>query len=199
MPKLVQLLFNWINWKPYKVSQQEWESQYQSGRWEYLRQLNELAHYSIIAGYFYYLKSGGSLLDIGCGEGLLQERLGSGSYSHYIGIDLSAGAIARAAHKNDTKTQFICTDVNGYIPGQCFDAIVFNEVLYYFDEPLNVLKQYESYLNKDGVFIISMFMNEKAPAIWNQLESFYQVLDGTKLTNIKSGNSWICKVCKNRK
>src|SRR5690348_2798439 len=57
-------------WGFYDTSQKQWEAEYQNGRWEYMKNLEELARYSIIVGYVDYLKKGGAILDVGCGEGI---------------------------------------------------------------------------------------------------------------------------------
>ena len=168
-----------------------WDSEYKSGKWNYLKQLDELAHYSIIVGYFNYLKAGGSILDVGCGEGILQERLSPYAYSKYVGIDISDEAINQASQKKDKKTFFIRAETNIYTT-ESFDAIVFNESLYYFDDPLKVLKEFELSLNRDGIFIISMYKGARGGLV-EKLKSSYTFLDETNVTN-KLGASWICMV-----
>jgi 2-polyprenyl-3-methyl-5-hydroxy-6-metoxy-1,4-benzoquinol methylase len=169
-----------------------WESQYASSHWDYLSEQDEMAHYGVITG---YLKHGASILDIGCGEGILQKRLTSSAYSRYIGIDISEEAIKRAPHTGDDKTLFIVSDGEDYMPSDNFDAIIFNEALYYFDRPLQILNKYEKYLKNGGVFIISISVSALTSAIWRKIESEYHVIDETKVTN-KKGRSWVCKVLK---
>lgn len=175
------------------VSKSEWECQFKNGEWDYIKQLDELAHYSIIAGYFQYMKQGGSILDVGCGEGLLQMRLSPHAYSYYAGIDISEAAIERASSKGDDKTFFFTESVINYVPAELFDAIVFNETLYYFDNPLEISKKYTNYLKKDGIFIISMVKSIRSSFIWKKIEGEYITLDETKIIN-KQGLCWICRV-----
>ena len=66
------------------VTKEVWESQYLNGDWIYLRQLEQLARYSVIVGYRQYFKHGCSILDVGCGEGILQEKLSAHGYSGHI-------------------------------------------------------------------------------------------------------------------
>src|SRR5438876_6993820 len=75
---------------------EEWDSQYEKGHWEYMKCLEEVGRYSLIAGYIHYLKPGGSILDVGCGEGILQQRLNLDGISKYVGIDISKVAIDAA-------------------------------------------------------------------------------------------------------
>lgn len=70
-----------------------WNAEYEAGRWTYLGQLPELARFSVLIGY--HFKPGGSILDIGCGEGVLYERMQAHGYSRYVGVDLSRADAAR--------------------------------------------------------------------------------------------------------
>lgn len=179
------------------VPKSEWERQVKNGEWEYIKHLDELAHYSIIAGYFQHLKKGGAILDVGCGEGLLQMRLNPQTYAYYAGIDISEAAIERAASKADDKTFFFVACAGNYVPPQLFDAIIFNEVLYYLDSPLQILSRYSNYLNQDGVFIISMVKSLRSAFIWQRIKSQYITLDETKIVNMQ-GLGWICRVLQSR-
>jgi 2-polyprenyl-3-methyl-5-hydroxy-6-metoxy-1,4-benzoquinol methylase len=158
-----------------------------------MRDLDELPRYSIIAGYLQYLKPGGSVLDVGCGEGLLQQRLGLSGYSKYVGIDISETAINEASSRQDEKTSFICADAVTYTPNELFDVIVFNEALYYFDEPLKMVGKYIQYLNENGIFITCLYLNsERAASIWKRLKAVYNSLDEVKAAN--RSKSWIFNV-----
>jgi 2-polyprenyl-3-methyl-5-hydroxy-6-metoxy-1,4-benzoquinol methylase len=180
------------------VGKDVWDSQYMSGYWKYMQDLDELPRYSIIAGYFQSLKLRGSILDVGCGEGILEQRLGSFNYSKYVGIDISEAAITQAAAKKSEKALFICHNALDYVPTELFDAIVFNETLYYFEYPLEVVRKYTKYLNEDGIFLTGMYLNsERATSIWRKLKSVYISLDEVKVTN--KSNSWIFNVFINAK
>jgi hypothetical protein len=41
-------------------AQARWEREYASGRWSYLGNIDELAHYSVIVGYYAFLKPAGA-------------------------------------------------------------------------------------------------------------------------------------------
>jgi len=175
------------------VSQEVWEAQYASGRWKYMRELEELPRYSIVAGYFQHFKPGGALLDVGCGEGILLERLGQLGYSKYVGIDISETAIRQASKRKDEKTLFVCDNVLNYIPTELFDAIVFNETLYYFDNPFQVVEKYKHYLKHHGIMITCMYVNsERAASVWRRLKTSYVSLDEVKASN--KAKTWIFNV-----
>ena len=144
------------------------EKRYATGRWEYFRDITESYRYSIIRGCCEYYKPGSpTILDVGCGEGVLQERC---SYSRYVGIDMNSTAIGRAKAREDSKTEFILSSARDYTPKDVvFDVIVFNESLYYIQNPIDVLQQYRSYLASEGIVIVCMFQTYLARRIWKEL------------------------------
>jgi 2-polyprenyl-3-methyl-5-hydroxy-6-metoxy-1,4-benzoquinol methylase len=182
-----------LPYRPDLATRTEWEQQYSRGRWDYLRGTGELARYSIISGYCYYYKSSGAILDSGCGEGLLKERLHLHAYSHYIGIDISAEAIKTALGRRDDKSTFILADANTYIPQMAFDIIVFNECLFHFENPLSLMQRYEPFLNDDGLYIASIVSHDKTLSIWKIVESCYLPEDAVEIAHM-SGLAWRIKV-----
>jgi 2-polyprenyl-3-methyl-5-hydroxy-6-metoxy-1,4-benzoquinol methylase len=182
--------------RPYRkpeISQEQWEQEYRDGCWSHLQQARELAHYSVITGYYTHYRSGGSLLDVGCGEGVLQRRLYPLGYSRYLGIDKSQEAIARAQTRRDARTEFRCADAETYSPQDRFDVIIFNEVLYYLKDPVDVVRRVARALNPDGIAIISMLRWTSSRRIWRSLDRAVQIEDGVTVTHHQVG-SWDVKV-----
>lgn len=175
------------------------DAEYARGSWDYLRGPGELARFSVLAGYCHYLKPGGRILEIGCGEGILQERLDRSRYSRYVGLDISAEAIARAEVREpgaDGRAAFVCADAAAWEPGETFDLIAFNECLEYFDDPVALVRRYEPALAPHGLFLVSMFAGldtTRTRRIWRWLEEVYRVEDATRVTN-HAGLTWVLKV-----
>jgi SAM-dependent methyltransferase len=96
------------------LTRDTWEQEYASGYWERMDVLPELGRYSIIAGYCNFLKPQGSILDIGCGKGLLAKRLSRGLDTLYLGVDLSTFAIDQARAANLLSTQFIAANATTF-------------------------------------------------------------------------------------
>ena len=185
-----------LPYRPMSGGHQLLDTEYSSGVWDYLRGLDELSRFSVVAGYCHFLKDQGSILEIGCGEGLLHQRLDKRKYARYLGVDISTEAIRRAAGQADEKAEFVAEDALVFSPRQSFDAIIFNECLEYFTDPLNLVRQYEPFLNGNGVFIISMFVGldtARTKQIWRRLQTVYRVLDETQVCNVKRYR-WIIKV-----
>ena len=97
----------------------------------------------------------GRILDVGCGEGVLQEHLSS--YGDYTGIDIFPATLAKAQPRADARTRFVEADARTFTPDQPFDLIVWNECLYYLQDPIATIARYRDFLAPSGVIIVSMF------------------------------------------
>lgn len=181
-------------WHFHDYSARRWDDEYRTEKWRYMHGLTELARYSVVVGYVQHLAARGEVLDLGCGEGILQQRLGQASYARYVGVDISGAAIEAASLRANPQTSFVCADVARYHPSGSFDVIVLNEVLYYISDPLGLLRHYEQFLKPNGMFVISMFATEQTNTNWRVLEREYRFLDQTSTRNAHSGYAWDCRV-----
>jgi SAM-dependent methyltransferase len=181
------------------VDKQAWEEQYRTGRWTFMRGLDELARYAVIAAFVQRLAAretaaaaGAAVLDVGCGEGLLVDELRPRGYRCYLGIDLSEAAVAEAAPRADAATAFLAADAEGEPPPGPWDVVVFNESAYYFRDPLATVSRYERVLAPGGTFVVSMFRSRRADAIARLLLRRYRLLEETAVSNRKG--TWIVRV-----
>ena len=181
------------------VSKVKWENQYEEGRWKRLDNIDELARYNIITGYYdYYLSEGfldnRNLLDVGCGHGILQKKLNRIGYSSYTGLDISEKAIIKASENSDKSTSFFQQDLESYNTTKKFDFIIFNEVLVYVKSPSSIIRRYTNYLSKNGIIIISEYCDKTMDKehSWNVIDEAFSPNDAIKLIH-ESGKSWIVK------
>ena len=72
---LTRLIARLRPYQPMIRSREHLDGQYKNGTWDYLWSIGELARFSVVAGYCRFLRPGGAILEIGCGEGVLQDRL----------------------------------------------------------------------------------------------------------------------------
>jgi SAM-dependent methyltransferase len=147
-----------------------WEEQYRRGGWEFLKGGDEPARYALIAGCLWSLRPGGAVLDLGCGEGLLRHWLRPLGGGRYVGVDLSAEAIRRAAEGARPEESYVAAAVEEYTPRESFDAVVFNESLYYLEDPVAQALRAVPWLAADGVLLISMFDSPRTAAIARALD-----------------------------
>jgi SAM-dependent methyltransferase len=170
-----------------------WDAQYARGQWDYLGELRELSRYSVVVGYLAFLAPRGAVLDVGCGAGLLFQRSRPYGYARYVGVDLSAVAVARLAPLQDERTRFLHADAETFVPQGRFDAIVFSECLYYFVDPLGAVARYATALEPGGQLLLSTYEHSpRAMAILRRLAARYPVLDETRVA--QGPRAWRCTV-----
>lgn len=172
------------------------DEQYAGGTWEYLRGIGELPRFSVVVGYCHFLKPGGSIVEIGAGDGILHDRLDHAKVGSYLGIDISEEAIARMAARRDERNSFIAADAARFEPPGTYDLIVFNEVLEYFDDPLGVVRHWQRFLAPDGAIIVSMFSGlttARSDRIWRELGREYRQEASTQVQN-EARYRWVIKV-----
>ena len=153
----------------YNISSATWEKEFSGGDWDYLGKVPiERARNSVICGVFALQHApSGKILDVGCGEGVLSDYLNEEQKKHYRGIDLSHEAIKIAKKKRETLS-FVQADASTFVPtpGQTYDIIVFNEMLYYMNHK-EILEKYSTpaYLSAGGIIVISVWYSKKSDVL----------------------------------
>ncbi len=171
------LLFPLIGYRPQRVSPDAWDREYRAGAWSYLSGIENVAGLAAVMGYCQHLAPR-TILDAGCGEGLLAAKLRLLAYDHYLGLDISREAIARATQTlGDARTRFDVTDLHSFESGRQFDVIIFNQSLYYLSEPQGVLSRYAAMLAPKGHIIISMADMPRTRVLWPLVEQALKPLD----------------------
>ena len=187
-----------LSGKPRLLSPKAWDQEYSEGKWRFLDQLAEEAHHLVIASYVNGLNRRDSVLDVGCGEGNFNPVLRRFGYGRYVGIDTSSVAIAAAQRHADDKTSFQAVPGDEYTTTDRFDAIIFNETLNYFADPVGTIERFAPFLTKDGVFVISLSLvglrnGILKLGIWQDIETRLKVVDETTIYR-PDGTAWIVKV-----
>jgi SAM-dependent methyltransferase len=182
----------------------KWDAQYTAGKWDFIDTLPQVGHYYIIASYYASLTPGGSILDVGCGTGVLQRVLRQVGYERYVGIDISQVAIQQASRNSDGRTSFEVIQNGRFESPGPFSTIIFNETLYYLDDPLAALREHATQLTGDGVFLVSIGYARSLrdrlykQQIWQAIEREYTVVHETFLSEATLGLSWHVKALKPR-
>jgi SAM-dependent methyltransferase len=175
------------------VPESVWNQCYGQGQWAFLRELRELGRYSLVVGYLRELKPDGAVIDVGCGEGLLFERLHPYGCTRYLGLDISIAALEKTQAARASGGLFVCADAESFVPPAGFDAIVFNETLYYFRQPLDAVARYLGALDSGGVAIVSTYLgSRRARAILRALFRRHRLIDETRVSH--GTQSWSCAV-----
>jgi len=177
----------------------DWDRDYKAGRWTYLTAPKEQARLAVAALYV-KLFGGPRVLDIGSGSGQRFALLDPRRTTRYTGVDFSSAAIEAVAFA-DAKAQFIVASAEAFTPPEHarYDAILFNEVVYFLDDPMAQLRRYARYLAPDGVVIVSITrarpeggsFDSKIDALWTALDAPpWHTLDEVFVSHKGSGNAW---------
>ncbi|WP_395054134.1 class I SAM-dependent methyltransferase [Flavobacterium sp.] len=150
---MIKSLLSKLKWFKKRI---RWNYKYQKGSWDYMG--NEEKRYNTIVDFIKETQiNKPSILDLGCGYGALNSYLETEKYGSFLGIDLSSIAIQRAKNANYLNSEFLSADIHQFQPKQKFDIIIFNEVLYYLDNQLEIVEKYANYFNQTGYFIFSFY------------------------------------------
>jgi SAM-dependent methyltransferase len=132
----------------------------------------------------YGVPSNATILDIGCGEGIVSDYITEEQKKNYIGVDVSSVAINQALETHGAPMTWVVSMAHEYTPPREVDVIIFSEMLYYVDYQ-KVLTQYENYLSPNGIIIISLWCPDKEEGMYSAIRDFtrshFNVLDNFEL------------------
>lgn len=176
-----------LPYQPEERSAQEWSAAYGAGDLGYYGRLDELGRYSVIVGYVGWAHTGGSggppsVCDVGCGTGLLRERLDGVPFSSYVGVDLSSAAISAASSREHPRSRFVVGDAAALELGR-FDVVVLNEVLYYAPDAAAFLERMRTMLSPDGLLLVSMWRHPGDRTLWRTVDEAFPILDRVEVRN----------------
>ena len=98
-----------------------------------------------------------SFLDLGCGNGWVVRNVSNDSLcNRAIGIDGAKQMIANAESRGGG-AEYIFANINSFSSLEKYDVIHSMEVLYYLEDPSNIVRKIsESWLNDDGRLIVGL-------------------------------------------
>lgn len=169
-------VFKLVGYRPQQVSISTWDREYRDGNWTYLESIGSIAGLASILGYCQFL-SPDAILDVGCGAGALAAKLKLLPYKSYLGIDISAEAIAQAGALGDARTAFAVAEANQFQTDRAFDAVVFNQCMNYLPDPAATMAHYLRFLGPDGRIIVSMCDTARSRAAWPLVERDMRIED----------------------
>jgi len=164
-------------------SPEQWGSEHEAGELAYYGDLRQLARYSVVAGYIRHLGPEVSILDVGCGAGLLAERLGATPYRRYLGIDPVAPAIEQAARLADGRTDFRVAERPSPELGE-FDVVVCNEVIYCAPDPARLLDDIQAMLPAGGNLLTSIWRHPTEVGLYRLIDARFELVDAVVARNL---------------
>jgi 2-polyprenyl-3-methyl-5-hydroxy-6-metoxy-1,4-benzoquinol methylase len=169
----------------YDVAPSKWDSEYASGALDHYGAPHERARYAVLVGYLRDLGPR-TILDIGCGVGLLRGHIEHLDFEAYVGIDPSTVAIEAAALREFNRSTFEV----GSTPTGSYDAIVCNEMLYYVDDLDDLLGRIATCLTPDGRLVTSIYKHPGDFALHRRLASAFRLVDAADVRNAVSRHRW---------
>jgi 2-polyprenyl-3-methyl-5-hydroxy-6-metoxy-1,4-benzoquinol methylase len=173
--------------RPYRPidmsSIERWGSEFEAGEFEYFGDLRQLARYSVLVGYIRHLGPSVSILDVGCGAGLLAERLRGTPYRRYLGIDPVPQAIEQAAPVADERTRFQVVERPSKELGD-FDVVVCNEVLYGVPDPERLIDDAHTLLPPGGSLLTSIWRHPTDAGLHRMLDARFELVDAVLARNL---------------
>jgi len=172
------------------LSAKDWDREYTRGVLDYYGELRELGRYSALVGYIRFLGERPTILDVGCGVGLLRSRLADEDVGRFVGIDPSEVAIAEARRAGHADSHFHVGDAPE--PGLgSFDIVVCNEVLYYVDDLDALLDRIASALKPGGHLLTSIFRHPGDVALHRALDRHFERVDAIDVSSQTGpANAW---------
>ncbi len=104
-----------------------------------------------------HIPSGGQILDVGCGNGVISRSLGAKGFNVY-GIDVSEKTIQKARSLNKfPNVKFDVISAEQLIAdGKTYDVVICSEVLEHLNEPADLLKVLYRSLSDSGRLIVTV-------------------------------------------
>lgn len=170
------------------------DDEYRSGDWDYLANEQEAPRFHVVAGYCLRTTPRPRVLELGCGEGLLAQRLSPAHYTEFLGVDAAEDAVEKARAKGLDRAAFVQADASTFTPDDVdptgspkrFDVIVFSEMLYYLPDPLATVRRLqEGWLAPTGEIVVSHYKSIDLPQarqVWKLLHSAFDVRLRSTLT-----------------
>lgn len=181
-------------------SAERWESIYAApGGMEWVDALEQLGHYSILAGYVRHLAASmpqpPSILDAGSGPGKLAPLFSSTPFSRYVAFDFSETAMVAGRALGVPRTEFCVASFDTFESEEKFDIVVFCESINHADRPEETLKRFFRFLAPGGSLLISMHERGASAARWRRMDQVAKTLDETRVTH-GAGRSWTVRLMK---
>ena len=131
------------------------------------------------------LPTGATVLDVGCGNGIISRSLGRKGFK-VLGIDVSEKAIEKAKELNDlSNVNFqVMSAEQLAVSSEKYHAVVCSEVLEHLHEPQKLLQVLYQSLKNEGVLIVTV-PNGKGPR---------EVFVTKPTQNLRRKNNWMWRL-----
>ena len=174
-----------MDYRPLVWSDERWEASYTDHQPDSYAALDEVARYGILLGYLTWHGGSPTVLDVGCGAGVLRERIEAVPFRSYLGVDPTAAAIEQATQLTDDRTAFRVADPMVDDVG-AHDVVVCNEVLYFADDPEALVDRLGALVRPGGLLLTSIWRHPGDTVLWGWIDDRYELLDRVWVRNPKN-------------
>ncbi len=157
-----------LSYGPSSIKKRIWDKEFSGAKWNFIDETAGDCVYPFLEKY----ANNGNVLDLGCGPGNTANELAANVYEHYIGVDISGAALAKAVKRSEDngragKNSFINSDFLNYEPDRDFDIILFRESMYHipYGQVLPILRKFSKNLKSTGVFIVRLYAGDRRPGV----------------------------------
>jgi trans-aconitate methyltransferase len=175
-----------------------WEQEHVSGKLDFLDRPHEQLRHAVIACMISQ-HARGELIDLGCGRGHQLAWLRPADVTRYIGVDVSANALA-GLPQSPIPVETVVGSIEDYHPpARDIGAIVCAEALYFLDDPVGPLVRIAREAKSAKAIIASLVVpNERKPNwrkgvdyVWGAFErSGLSVIDRVRVESSAAGIGW---------
>jgi SAM-dependent methyltransferase len=149
----------------------------------------EIGRHGVIAEIINRFASEGSILDVGCGTGILSQLINYNKFK-YEGCDISDVAIEYSVkNRYNVKAKFVRCRIEDIQYTNKLSAIVFNESLYYLDVD-EAFDKSNKLLKNGGFFIASVFDFPEGEILLKSLRNRLEVKSETIVLSKEAGFKW---------
>lgn len=162
-----------------------WNWEFRAGQWTHLEHSEDRPLYEILTRFL----EGGHLLDLGCGNGPVRCELPSGSFTRYVGVDISAEAIKRTGERSrvlpdlpDGQLLIVGDITDSSVLARAagsFDVVLLRESLYYLNEEWvpDFLSRVAELLTQRGVIVVKIHDRHRYAGHIRQLRQTRAVIE----------------------
>ena len=167
-----------------------WDGMYRDKEPDRYKNLEQFARYAVIEGYCKSLPRPFSLLEVGCGAGILLSRLDPALIADYVGLDVSSLALdqARITYPNGTYVHSYAEAFSS--EANRFDVIIFNESIYFLNNLVAQFNRYLSFLTPGGHAIVSITDLVPDPQRLFERAFSRHIVSQTIVTDTRSTKAW---------
>jgi len=175
--------------QPFPADTTQWDKDYSTDELDFYAAFRERARYAVLLGYLNAREAGLSILDVGCGVGLMRDRIPDHLVGRFCGCDPSAVAIQEAQDRAWLNSEFHVEAMPSAALGE-FDVIICNEMLYYVDDVDALLVRLASMLKPGGWLLSSVTRHPGDSVLHEKLDRHFLRIDAVTVKSEVAALKW---------